>query len=214
MSKRLAEKNYLPQKSPRDTWLAGRFNLPGVEQPVSVSVALLQHDVASLGYVIQEPDRLVEFLPEKAAELGVPAGIVWNSLEAGNTVKFSDKTVTPHEVFKVERGRKIVLLGDNGDASRIKPLAQNADVVVHDATLPHTELSATTSKDFSTVRMGISFASSVNAKSLFLTHFSPQVDAEKELLDASPFHNYGGQIHLANDLQTFEIPRTGDISQP
>jgi len=84
-------------------------------------------------------------------------------------------------------GRKIVILGDTSDASAIAPLAEDADLLVHESTnawLPaHLEKNKVTyntpadvrtkaiSRGHATPDMAGEFAKSVRARNLYLNHF-------------------------------------------
>ena len=82
-------------------------------------------------------------------------------------------------------GSQVVLCGDTCDASRIAPLAMDADVLIHEATnayLPPLDADkgprgvekATRAHGHSTPVMAGQFAKSINAKRLILNHFSPR----------------------------------------
>lgn len=83
-------------------------------------------------------------------------------------------------------GRKVTILGDTSDASAIKDLAQDADVLVHESTLAHIVIGdpnapkndpqaiteKAISRGHSTAGMAGAFAKSINARILALNHFS------------------------------------------
>jgi ribonuclease Z len=55
-------------------------------------------------FLIQGPDILGTFLPEKAIELGIPRGPLFGKLQKGNSVTLNDgRVIEPHQV--VTKGR-------------------------------------------------------------------------------------------------------------
>lgn len=84
-------------------------------------------------------------------------------------------------------GRKLVILGDTSDASAIIPLAQDASLLVHEATnawlppalekrarltTPAEVREKAISRGHSTPDMAGEFARAIRARRLFLNHFS------------------------------------------
>jgi len=117
-----------------------------------VSAGEIKHSVPCIGYVLTErplpgkippdyPKRISKFKPELIrgghpnpmsflADLQRPEKL---GLEL--TLSLPDGTALTRP--PVVRGRKIVLLGDTSDPSLIAPLAEGADVLVHEATNAH-----------------------------------------------------------------------------
>ncbi|KAG7400745.1 Zinc phosphodiesterase ELAC protein 1 [Phytophthora boehmeriae] len=69
-------------------------------------------------------------------------------------------------------GRKVAILGDSADSSRMFDIAQNCDILVHEATLSHRMVKQAVHRGHSTARMAGYAAKKMNAKILALTHFS------------------------------------------
>jgi ribonuclease BN (tRNA processing enzyme) len=97
--------------------------------------------VATFGYTIQEEEPPRNIDAAKAKELGVSHGChKYNLLKAGFSVLSDDgtKEVQPQQVLTARRkkARKITLVGDNREwTPSMKRIAQNSDVLVHEATL-------------------------------------------------------------------------------
>ena len=103
-----------------------------------------------------------------------------------------------HEFLEEERaGRKIVVMGDTCTGEHIADLAQNADILIHEATNAYFrngqsaadrysnyyQLERDTLKHgHSTPEMAGRFAAEVKAKSLLLTHFSPRYRGDDDLV--------------------------------
>ena len=106
------------------------------EKEYGVYAVQSNHIDPSLAYALVEKQRPGRFNSEKAKALGVPEGPLWSRLQRGNSVKLSDgRTIKPEMVLGHPRpGRKIVYTGDTGDSANIVELAENADLLIHEAT--------------------------------------------------------------------------------
>lgn len=108
-----------------------------------IKAAELDHlpGVVTFGFVVEEeePPRNVD--PEKAKALGVlPNGRKFDLLNHGFSVQSEDgeRTVRPEEVLRPrnKRARKITITGDNRAwTPQMFRIAENSDVLVHEATL-------------------------------------------------------------------------------
>ena len=141
-----------------------------------VRAALLRHTAHCVGYVVAERPYLninVDVLVRHGLLPGPHYKDIRAQLEAGDSVTAPDGTVlTLAQVMVCDSpARKVVVLGDNCDASCMVPLAQHADVVLHEATMPPGEESKAHARGHSTPVMAGAFARACNAKALVLTHF-------------------------------------------
>ena len=142
-----------------------------------VKAAAIRHTVFCLGYVIQEkPVRgsfRVDYLVQK---YGLKPGKLYRELQNGQSVTLADgRVINPEEAMEPSRpGRKIVVLGDTCDPSSLAHIAQDADILVHEATCTNEEQTIALTYMHSTAGMAGAFARRINAKRLILTHFSPR----------------------------------------
>lgn len=119
------------------------------------------------------------------------------NIRPGESFTFPDGTTLHADeiVESPKAGRKIVILGDTCNSDLIADLAQNADVLVHEATnawikefdLPRIPNELALERDtfnhgHSTPQMAGQFAKKINAKRLILTHFSPRYRGGDDLL--------------------------------
>jgi ribonuclease Z len=106
------------------------------EKEYGVYAVQSNHIEPSLAYALIEKMRPGRFKTEKAQELGVPEGPLWSKLQLGNSVQLRDgSTIEPEMVLGHPRsGRKIVYTGDTGTSEDIAGLAENADLLIHEAT--------------------------------------------------------------------------------
>ncbi|KAF8510806.1 Metallo-hydrolase/oxidoreductase, partial [Hysterangium stoloniferum] len=169
-------------------------------QGFKIDAAPIVHRVPCLGYVFTESPEFritqdyiarIDAIPQSL--LPRPAlqpRYLLNTLLDDNypqSVRLKDGSVIEPPPRDIP-GRKVVILGDTSDPSAIVPLAQNASLLVHEATNawmpPHLEKwhrgvktpeevrEKAISRGHSTADMAGAFANLIGAQRLFLNHFS------------------------------------------
>lgn len=171
------------------------------EDDVKVYAAPMSHGIPCVGYVIcesQRPGKLrheyVEPIVRRNAEALKAAGFtipmkamaVIKDLPPHSAFTFPDGTVVQQKdaVEPPRAGRKVVICGDTADSSALSKLAQNADVLVHEATNAYLQGVDNKMTSFvevtrdaiihghSTPQIAGDFARRISAKKLILNHFS------------------------------------------
>ncbi|KAL3770404.1 hypothetical protein ACHAW5_002321 [Stephanodiscus triporus] len=180
------------------------------EDDVSVHAAPMSHGVPCVGYVVRErdrpgrlrPDLVLPIIERNRASL-IERGVVRNpmkvmamikNLPPGGSFAFPDGTVVRQEdvVEPPRKGRKIVICGDTADCRAREGLAQDADVLIHEATntfLPGVDKDGNmklVTRDakvhgHSTPSMAGEFAKRINAKKLVLNHFSARYKGDQSI---------------------------------
>ena len=139
-----------------------------------------KHRVKSIGYRLELP-RAGKFSPERARALGVPVP-QWKLLQKGQTVTVDGRTIQPAEVLgPPRRGLSFVFSGDTAPCQGLMQAAQDADLLVCDATyaLPEQEAQAK-QWGHSTFGQSAALAAQAGAKRLWLTHYSPMITDPEE----------------------------------
>jgi ribonuclease Z len=141
-----------------------------------VSAGALFHRVPCLGYVFHERDSKPQIDMAKVAALHVKPGPVLKQLKNGHSITLpSGQIIRPRDVLLPGRkGRKVVVLGDTADSSSLTEVARDADLLLHECTLPLALQSEARIRGHSTAGMAGVFARQIRAKNLLLTHFSPR----------------------------------------
>lgn len=135
----------------------------------------VEHSVPTFGYVLQEHKRPGKFNLKKAKALGIPAGPLYRKLQAGKTVEFNGKKITPNMVLgKSRRGRKIVYSGDTKPCEAVIKNSTDSDVLIHDACLDSSLEAKALAYGHSTAEQAAEVAKRAKAKVLFLIHHSPR----------------------------------------
>lgn len=176
------------------------------EKEYEVKMARTDHVITSLAYSLIEKPRPGRFNPEKAKALGVPEGPLWSRLQRGERVKTSTgKIARPSQVVGAPRlGRKIVYSGDTRQTESMMKLAENADLLIHEATFDDELLEKAQEDGHSTPTQAAETAKKAKAKRLILTHLSSRYRSSQALLEQARkiFPNTG----VAEDFMKIDVP--------
>ncbi len=188
---------------------------PGIvfeDDEFTVSCAPLTHRVPAFGYRVAEKDKPGRFDVEQAAALGIPSGPLYGKLKRGEVVTLPDgRVINGSELCgETQIGRKFVYCTDTIYCDNAVELAQDADVLIHEATFAHQDAELAYQRLHSTSTMAAQTALGAQAKRLIMTHFSPRyapgnaIALEDLLKEAQAiFPN----TLMAHDFLTYEIPR-------
>ncbi|KAI0797059.1 beta-lactamase-like protein [Abortiporus biennis] len=195
---------------------------------VTVSASPILHSVPCVGYVVTEtpiPGKIdpKKYIPE-LRRTKTPLSVM-SRLQQGESIELNDGTILVGPQRRP--GRKIVILGDTYDPSPIVPIAEDADLLIHEATnahLPGVDLNTksdetveerTKSRGHSTPQMAGIFATRIRAKRLVLNHFSPRYAGDDDVNEESrrvmsaiaglAKENFAGDVVCARDLMSIEV---------
>jgi ribonuclease Z len=168
----------------------------------------VEHRTTAVGYALVEDDRKGRFDRERAEELGVPVGPKFSQLHEGKPVELDDGTVVdPEQVVGEPRpGRKFVYTGDTRPVDETVDIAENADLLVHDATFADDRHDRAEKTGHSTASEAASVARRANATRLALVHISSRYtgDVSDHLLEASDA--FDGEVFVPDDGDTVDVP--------
>jgi ribonuclease Z len=158
-----------------------------------------------LGYVFEGRARR-PFLAEKADALAVPFGPERRDLVAGKTVTLADgKRVRPEDVLgPLQRGVKLVLVGDAGKTDDLLEVCKDADGLVIESTYLDEEAEMANQFSHLTARQGAELAVRANVKKLILTHISRRYREKDVLKEAQAIHP---DVSVARDFDEFKLKR-------
>jgi ribonuclease Z len=176
------------------------------EKEYQVKAAQTDHMIPSLAYALIEKPRPGRFNPKKATALGVPEGPLWSQLQHGKNVETpTGRTVKPEQVVGAPRpGRKIVYSGDTRPTKSLLKLAENADLLIHEATFEDELVDKAKEDGHSTPSQAAQIAKKAQAKRLILTHVSSRYKNAQLLLEQTKkiFPNSA----VAEDFMELELP--------
>jgi len=176
------------------------------EKEYYVQAARIDHVIPSLAYALVERPRPGRFNPERARALGIPEGPLWSRLQHGEKVNTATgKEIRPQQVVGAPRpGIKIVYSGDTRPIKSLVKLGENADLLIHEATLDDELLTRAQEDGHSTPSQAAETAKKAKVKRLILTHLSSRYKSAELLLGQARkiFRN----VDVAEDFMKIEVP--------
>jgi len=162
------------------------------------------HSVTAFSYLFEEKDKPGRFNVEKAKELGMPEGELWNKLQNGSEIIVNGKKIRPDQVLGEKRsGKKIGISGDTMPTKELEKFFEECDYLVFDSTFLDEEKQKAQDTCHSTAKQAAQLGKNSNVKNLILTHFSARYkDENRHLTEAEKIHN---SVITAKDLLEIEI---------
>ncbi|MCL2607278.1 MAG: ribonuclease Z [Methanomassiliicoccaceae archaeon] len=166
----------------------------------AVKVFEVKHSVTALGFLFEENERPGKFDRSKAVSFGIKPGPDFTRLQNGeevNGVRSCDI------IGPARKGRRIVYSGDTVKCIRVKEMAENADVLIHEATYMSKDSALAGEHMHSTAHDAASTAKDANVSVLLVTHMSNRYEDMSEIEEEcrKVFPN----TLLAKDLMLFTV---------
>ena len=157
----------------------------------------LEHPVQVLGFNFVEKDqRRIDMA--KAAKFGIKEGPLVGKLKKGEDVEVNGKEIKADEVSYIQEGKKISFVIDTVFCENAVKLAEDADLLVCEATFLTKHEDRATDYQHMTAAQAATLASQANVKELVITHFSQRYKDVNEILeeastifpDTKPAHDF------------------------
>jgi ribonuclease Z len=180
------------------------------DEHFQITVGLLEHNIPSYGYRLVEQDQPGSLDADRLLRLGIPPGPIYQQIKQGGNVPLPDGSVIDGQAFigPAKKGSKITICGDTRPTPHTLLLAQQADLLVHEATLRAGEETQANAFFHSTTVQAAQLARDAGVKTLILNHISPRYfeeDSRKLLAEAQAIFP---STYLAADGYRFEIGRS------
>lgn len=143
----------------------------------------LEHRIDSFGFRIEEAEQIGELLVDQLKEKGIQPGPIYRE------IKENEETILPSgEVIKrkdfigpSKKGRIISVFGDTRYRKDHISLAENASVLIHEATFSSEEEHLAEKYFHSTTTQAATLAKDANVEQLILTHISSRYQHSQEI---------------------------------
>ncbi|WP_062356065.1 ribonuclease Z [Bacillus kwashiorkori] len=154
---------------------------PGIiyeDEEFYVEARSLDHALLSYGFRLVEKDKLGPLLVDKLKIAGIKPGPIYKQIKNGETLQLADGTIINGNDFigPSKNGRIVTILGDTRYCETSVQLAENADLLIHEATF-RKEMEEIAFEYFhSTTVQAATVAKSAGAKKLCITHISSRYE--------------------------------------
>lgn len=188
---------------------------PGViyeDEEFTVSCGLLEHRVPAYGYRVAEKDRVGRFDVERATALGIPSGPLYGKLKRGERITLPDgRQIDGADLCgPTQVGRKVAYCTDTIYCDSAVDLAQDVDLLIHEATFAHQDAELAYQRLHSTSTMAAQTALVAGAKHLLMTHFSPRYAPGNSIVLDDLLQEARAifpSTSMAYDFLSYDVPR-------
>ena len=181
-------------------------------EELTVEARPLDHRGFAMGFRLAERMRPGRFDPERARALGVPEGPAFGRLQDGTPVTVPDgTTVQPDQVMGPPRpGITAAYVTDTRPCDGGRALAENADLLYHDATFAEEHRDRAEKTGHSTARQAATVARDAGAERLLLGHLSARYPNPTPLVREA--QSVFPETEIAEELRRYELdPRDKEL---
>lgn len=173
-----------------------------------VEAKRLSHRIESFGYRIVEKDKEGKLDAVRLKALGVPFGPLYGALKQGKSITLEDGRVIDSSdvVGPAVPGRILAILGDTLKTEAAVELAQNADVVVHEATFERARADMAARFHHSTTVDAARTALEAGAQVLIMTHISSRYGEDETEMLQQEAREIFPNAYVAEDFWSYRIP--------
>jgi ribonuclease Z len=197
------------------SWLTYPLNIIELEENCTVfednqfqvEAKLLQHRVPCFGYRIIEKDLPAQLNIDKLKQDNIQVGPFYNDLKNGKTITLDDGRIINGTDYlgQIKKGRKLAILGDTIPCQTSIDLANDVDLLVHEATQEHALVDKAIERGHSTTVHAATIAKQANAKRLIMTHISPRYNLNNNKKLVNEAKSVFANTEIATDFATFSI---------
>lgn len=197
------------------SWLTYPLNIIELEQDglvfednkFRVEAKLLAHRVPCFGYRIIEKDLPASLDIDKLKKDNIHIGSFYRDLKEGRTVTLEDGRIIHGKDYleTIRKGKKIAILGDTIPCQASIDLAQDVDLLIHEATQEQALEEKALERGHSTTVHAATIAKQAHARRLIITHISPRYTLNDKTKLVNEARNIFAPTEIATDFATFEV---------
>ncbi len=162
----------------------------------------LKHKIPCIGFRFVEKDkrRINKNLLKKYK---IPEGPLVGKLQSGEKIRVNNKIIKPEDVSYIQKGKIIGFITDTGLTDNCLRIAENADLLISEATFKSDLKEKAIEYSHLTVQDAAYIATRANVKKLVLTHFSQRYKGIGEIEKEAK--NYFNNVVCAYDFMKLKL---------
>lgn len=164
----------------------------------------LDHSVDTVGYRLIEPDGH-RFVPELLSRFGITGPAV-GELHRSGSIEIGGRKVGLADVSEPRRGQRFAFVMDTRLCEAVYALAEDADLLVIEATFLDEDADLATRYGHLTARQAARVAAESGVRRLVLTHFSQRYPDSRRYRDEAA-EVFDGELVVAEDLARVPVPK-------
>lgn len=183
---------------------------PGVifeDEKFVVDTVFLDHGVTSIGYRLQEKDRLGELNVKMLKELGITPGPIYRQIKENEHTQLDDGRIIHRQdvLGAAKKGRIITIFGDTRCTLDHIPFIYQSDVLIHEATFDANKETLAYQYHHSTTKQAATLAKEAQVGTLILTHISSRYQKEEEHTLLEEAKSVFPNTYIATDFFQFHV---------
>lgn len=177
------------------------------DNKITVTAFPLIHKIPVAGFLFKEKDRERNIIKDVIKKYDISIKKI-HEIKQGKDFVTDDGQTIPNEELTIPpyKSRAYAFVTDTISREAIIPVIENADILYHEATFLHDELSRARNTCHSTGLQAAQIASKANVRKLLIGHFSARYKEVEPILQEAK--SVFAETHAVNDGDQFHIPLT------
>ncbi|UPT76595.1 MBL fold metallo-hydrolase [Sulfurovum sp. XGS-02] len=185
----------------------------------SLKVLSLEHSIESFAFYIKENDITNRLNEAKLRSFGLEPSPLYGELQRGNCITFQGKKLEPGEfMLPPERGRRLIIAGDNSKPEILGRYLKEIDLLVHECTYTQQDYDHLQAKVLHTTAKDLGKAvQKRHVKNVIASHINPRYNNHSIKGTDVLYHEikayYKGRVFIANDLDVYRLSKDGMVEK-
>jgi ribonuclease Z len=176
------------------------------DESITVETFELDHVMPSYAFKLTEADKPGSLMVDKLKKLGIEAGPIYKRIKNGELVELAngERIYGSDYISENKKGRVVVIAGDTRPLEKMKELAKEVDLLIHEGTFREDKRNHANQFGHSTITDVANLAKEANVGQLILTHISSRYAGEDDMLQEEAQKIFKSTA-VAYDLMVYKL---------